>query len=50
MHDCFRFDCWKPIIAAINGFAIAGGLELALAGDLRIAADSARFGQPEVRR
>lgn len=43
------FDCWKPIIGAINGYALAGGLELALACDLRVAAESARFGQPEVR-
>ncbi len=44
------FECWKPIIAAINGYCLAGGLEIAASCDIRVAAEHAQFGVPEVTR
>ena len=50
IHRVFRRieTCDKPTIAAVNGWALGGGTELVLALDLRIAADSAKFGVPEI--
>lgn len=44
-----RFDLWKPLIAAVNGLCLGGGMEILAACDLGIAADHAEFGLPEPR-
>jgi enoyl-CoA hydratase len=44
-----RLQTVKPVIAAVNGYCLAGGLELALGSDIRIASTNASFGSPEVR-
>lgn len=51
VHGCCRAirDCPVPVIARVNGWCLGAGLEVAAACDLRIAAESAKFGMPEVR-
>lgn len=44
-----RYDLWKPVIAAVNGLCLGGGVEIVAACDLAVAADHARFGLPEPR-
>ena len=43
------FDCAKPVVAQVHGYALAGGLELAMACDLIVAAEGTKLGEPEIR-
>jgi enoyl-CoA hydratase len=49
IDDVFRNRCRKPLVAAVEGVAVGGGLELALVADLLVAGRDARFGSPEVK-